>query len=43
MLLNVVKVTVHVRAVQHFEIGIFAENEYTLNELLVKKDGFQYV
>ena len=31
-----VKVTVHVGAVQNFEIEIFAENKYTFNELLVK-------
>ena len=34
------KVAVHVGAVQNFEIEIFAENKYTLNELLVKKNVF---
>ena len=38
-----VKVTVHVGAVQTFEIEIFAENKNTLNELLVNKNIFQYV
>ena len=37
---DILKVTVHVGAVQNFEIEIFAENKYTLNELLVKKNVF---
>ena len=37
------KVTVHVGAVQNFEIEILAKNRYTLNELLVKKNVFHYV
>ena len=37
---NAIKATVHVRAVQNFEIEIFAENKYTLNELLVRKKCF---
>ena len=34
------KITVHVGTVQNFEIGIFAENKYTLNELLAEKICF---
>ena len=34
------KVTVHVGTDQNFEIEIFAEYKYTLNELLVKKMFF---
>ena len=37
------KVTVHVGTDENIEIEIFAEYEYTLNELLVKKSVFQYV
>ena len=33
----VIKVTVHVGTDQNFEIEIFAEYKYTLNELLLKK------
>ena len=34
---NYIKVTVHINTDQNFEIEIFAEYIYTLNELLVKK------
>ena len=38
------KATTHVGTDQNFEIEIFAEYKYTLNELLVKKTlVFQYV
>ena len=38
-----IKVTVYVGTDQNIEIEIFAENKYTLNELLVTKIVFQYV
>ena len=40
---NILKVTVHVGTDQNFEIEIYAEYKYILNELLVKKIVFQYV
>ena len=34
------KVTIHIGTDQNFEIEIFAEYKYTLNELLVKRKCF---
>ena len=37
---NYLTVTVYVGTDQNFEIEIFADDKYTLNELLVKKEMF---